>query len=255
MKLKRFLTYAVPVILAIIALQYTVLSVVSVRTKIKTVNEQMDAKLLSVNGSQLDSAYMDLYKEKLWLETRHQIARTDEISLSVNLKDSLLQLELKGVVIKASKLFCFEADQFFYQLSPGAYYHLFATQAQVDTSVSTIAREHFMIKKAPKDTFTVETDPITLDSAKVEAVHWKIKLNNGIVFKIEGTDQTASPDWWIGKKFWVVHNLKETKHNLVQTTCFKVPEYHPEIRLVISEADAKAIYRALPEHHLVCVKF
>jgi hypothetical protein len=240
--------------LIIIALQYTVLSVLSVRKKIKLVNGQLDAKLMAIDSQQADSAYMELYKEKLWLENRAQIARTDEISLSVNLKDSLLQLELKGVVIKASKILYFEADQFFCQLKPGAYYHLFATQTKVDTCFSTVPRQPFVIKKAPRDTLAVKTDNGKVVPVKPEAVHWMMKLNNDIVFKIEGTDQYDGTGWWLGQKFWFEHELKEIRHNLGQTVRFKAPEYRPEIRLVISGADAKAIYRALPEHHLVCVK-
>jgi hypothetical protein len=250
--MKRFLTYAIPAVLIIVALQYTILNVLSVRAKIKFVNEQADAKLLSVDSHQGDSAYMELYKEKLWLENRAQIAKTDEISLSVNLKDSLLQLELKGVVIKTSNIIYFEADQFFTQLKPGAYYHLFATQSKVDTCFSTIAKQPFVIKKAPKDTSAVET--ATPAPAKPEAVHWRMELDNNVVFKIEGTDQYDGTGWWVGKKFWFTHDLKEVRRNLTQTVRFKVPEYCPEVRIVISEADAKAIYRALPQHHLVCVR-
>lgn len=254
MKLKSFFTYAIPVILIAVALQYTIFSVLSVRKKMKTINEQLDTKLMAINGQKVDSAFVELYRKKLWLETRNQIARTDEISLSVNLKDSLLQLELKGVVIKASKVLYFEADEFFNQLGPGAYYHLFSTQAKVDTCFSTIAKQPFVIKKAPKDTASVETSEAKIDSAKVEAVHWMMRLNNDVVFKIEGVGQNDKSDWWAGRKFWLFHDLKETSRNLFQSILFNVPEYRPEIRIVIREADARAIYRALPDHHLVSVR-
>lgn len=240
----------------VIALQYAVLSVLAVRQKMEAINEQVDVKLSAVNTQPVDSAWFELYKEKAWLETRVQIARTDSISLSVNLKDSVLQLELKGVVLKSVKIIDFSAEAFFYQLNPGAYHHLFGTQTQGGSNYSTIVKAPITIKKAPKDTSEVRTEVVAIiDSAKVEAVHWMLTLDNGVLFKIEGTDQYLKSDWWVGRKFWFWQDLHKIKQDLRQTVQFKVPEYQPEIRVHISEAEARAIYRALPVHPLICIRF
>lgn len=251
--IRNFLKYTIPVVLAFIALQYAVLSVFAVRKEMKAINEQVDVKLSTINADKVDSAYFELYKEKAWLETRFQITKTDSISLSVNLKDSVLQLELKGVVLKSSKMTDFEADQFLYQLTPGAYHHLFGTQAQGESDFSTITKEPLIIKKAPKDTSEVQVAAVA-DTSKIEAVHWMLALDNGIIIKIEGTDQYSQSDKWIGQKFWFKQDLKKIRKDLVQTIQFKTPVYQPEIRIVISESDAKAIYRALPAHPLICTR-
>jgi len=242
------------IVLVTVALQYTFFSVAAVRKRMKTINSQADVKLLTAGDGKMDTAYLRLYKEKDWLETRSQIARTDSISLSVDLLDSTLQIELKGVVLKKSKMLDFKADRFLYQLNPGAYHHLFGKQARADTVISSIPKEPLIVKKAPKDTTGVAGGTVVADTSKIEAVHWVLKLDNQVILKIEGVDPHSRLDWCTGQKFWILQNLKETGVELRQVILFKTPEYFPEIRLVVPEADAKAFYRALPVHPLICIR-
>lgn len=249
----RYSLLVVFIILAVIALQYTFFSVSGVRKRMEMINSQIDVKLLTTADAEKDTAWLRLYREKDWLETRLQIARTDSISLSVNLPDSTLQIELKGVVLKKSKMLDFKADHFFYQLNPAAYHHLLGKQAMADTVVSSIPKEPLIIKKAPKDTADVQ-DAAAVDTTRIEIVHWIINLDNQVVLKVEGVDPASKSDWWEGQKFWISQNLRQTTHDLGKAILFKTPEYYPEIRIVIPEADAKALYRALPMRPLVCVR-
>jgi hypothetical protein len=250
----RLALLVIYIVLAVIALQYTFFSVAAVRKRMKTINSQTDVKLLSSVEAKEDTAWLRLYKEKDWLETRFQIARTDSISMSVDLLDSTLQMELKGTVLKKSKILDFKADRFLYQLNPGAYHHLLGKQAKADTVISSIPKEPLIIKKAPKDTAEVEDGTAMIDTSKIEVVHWVLKLDNQVVLKIEGVDQDAKSDWWASQKFWLFQNLKQTGQDLRRTILFKTPEYYPEIRLIIPEADARAFYRALPVKPLVCIR-
>jgi len=252
--MRLFFKVTLACILLLVAGQYAALSVLAVRKHLKSLYELEDVRLLS--GQQdADSAYFNLYKEKIWLETRFQIAKTDSISLSLNLKDSLLQLELKGVVLKAVKIQQFRCDPFFQHLNAGAYYHYFGSQATGESALSTIVKEPLTVKKAPKDTIEFANQKHVADSVKSEAVHWLLKLDNGITVKIEGSDADSRTDWWLGQRFWWRQDLVKLKEDLKQTVAFKVPEYVPEIEMVISESDAKAIYRALPTYPLVCIRF
>ncbi|MEL7585963.1 MAG: hypothetical protein AAGU19_04555 [Prolixibacteraceae bacterium] len=252
-RFRRFFVAGV-IILAVIALQYTFLSVSAVRKRMKAINSEIDVKLLTPADVGKDTAWLRLYKEKDWLETRFQIARTDSISLSVNLSDSTMQIELKGVVLKKTKILDFEVDRFLYRLTPGAYHHLLGKQARADTVIASIPRQPLIIKKAPKDTTEVEDGTATIDTTKLEIVHWVLNLDNQMVVKIEGVDPGVRSDWWAGHRFWMFQNLKQTAKDLSRTVLFKMPEYQPEIRLIIPEADAKALYRALPVKPLVCIR-
>lgn len=250
----RRLLIVIYTILAVIALQYTFFSVIAVRKRMDAINNEIDVKLLTPADAGKDTAWLRLYKEKDWLEARFQIARTDSISLSVDLSDSTMQIELKGVVLKKTKILDFDVDRFLYRLNAGAYHHLLGKQARADTVISSIPREPLIVKKAPKDTTEVEDGTAVIDTAKLEIVHWVLNLDNQMVLKIEGIDPGVGSDWWAGHRFWMFQNLKQTAKDLSRTILFKTPEYHPEIRLVIPEADARALYRALPVKPLVCIR-
>ncbi|MUP37757.1 hypothetical protein [Labilibaculum euxinus] len=250
---RNHITYSILLVIIGIALQYGVFSVMAVRQKMKMFDQQIDAALLPINERHMDTVLADLFKKKVFLETRFQMSKADSISLSINLKDSILQLELKGVVINSTKITDFEVDQFLYQLKPATYQHLFGTQLRVKSYLSTISKAPIVVKKAPKDTTEAQASNVKIESLKPEVVHWMLTLDKEIVLKIEGSDQYSRSDWWIGRKFWFKEDMNSLK-NLKETIRFKVPEYYPVIRLVISESEAKAIYRALPAKPFVGIR-
>jgi len=251
---RRFFAVTIPVVLLLIVGQYAVLSIVAVRDNLKMLYDQEDVKLLSGNIP-ADSTWFMHYKDKTWLETRYQISRTDSISLSVNLGDSTLQLELKGVVLKRSKILDFRADQIFSHLNEGAYHHFFGVQAVAESALSTIEKEPLIVKNAPKDTIEYAEQEHVIGSAKSEVVHWLLQLDNGIVLKIEGADKLSNDGGWMGRKFWWKQDFMQLKKDIQKTLFFEIPDYKPEIAMVISEADAKAIFRALPTSPLICIRF
>jgi len=81
-----------------------------------------------------------------------------------------------------------------------------------------------------------------------------MKLDNQLAIKIEGGDPLSKDGWWASRKFWMVQNLQQTTRDFTKALLFKTPEYDPEIKLLIPEADAKAFYRALPVQPLVCIR-
>jgi hypothetical protein len=249
---KRWLVYILPALLLFVVVQYAVLSIVSVRSHLKTEFRDQDKKLAGIDIQ--DTTLFNLYKEKTWLESRLQVAGEDSISLSVNMKDSVLQLELKGVVLKTSKVIDFKADRYFTHLQPEAYHHLFGSVASGESALATIEKVPLIVKKAPKDTAEYASQSHVMDSVKTEEVHWLLTLNNGIILKIEGTDKGSASSRY-RNKFWWQLDMNQLKEDIRKTMLFKVPEYQPTIAMIVSEADARAIYRALPEKPSVCIRF
>ncbi len=249
----RLTGIAILVLTLVVSLQYVVLSVMSVRKYINAIYQEEDVRLLTP-ATEPDSAYFAVYKERTWLETRYQISQTDSISLSVNLKDSLLQLELKGVVLKSTKLLDFQCDQLLGQLRSGAYHHFFGVQAKGLEHLSTIEKVPLVVKMAPKDTAEFNRQSQVKEIAKPEAVHWVMQLDNDIELRIEGTNSESRSDWWRGQQFWWKQDMRKLGTKLKSTARFRVPDYQPSISLVISESDAKAIYRALPVYPLVAIR-
>ncbi len=246
--------FAIGIMLLVGMLTYAVFSVAGVRQKMKLLNEQSDAQLLNFDPLLVDSAYMELFREKNWLETRLILSKTDSIYLSVHLKDSLVQLELKGVVLTQIKLIDFEYDKFFDVLTPGAYHHLFATQVQVDSTFSTIEKMPITIKKVVGGNSEMKGEsPDTIRI--VETVHWISWLDNGVRINIEGVGTDFPAGNWRSEVFWISQDLQKIAKTIRQTSALKLPDYYPEITLVLSDRDAKTIFRALPEKPFVAFRF
>ncbi len=235
-------------------LSYAVFSVAGVRQKMKLLNEQSDAQLLNFDPLLVDSAYMELFREKNWLETRLILSKADSIYLSVNLNDSLVQLEMKGVVLVQIKMLDFKYDRFFDELSPGVYRHLFATQVQVDSTFSTIEKMPITIKKVVGGNSEMKGEsPDTIRI--VETVHWISWLDNGVRINIEGVGTDFPTGNWRSEVFWISQDLQKIAQTIRQTSALKLPDYYPEITLVLSDRDAKTIFRALPEKPFVAFRF
>ncbi len=250
--LRNKLVFVLPVLLLLIFIQHSVLSVVAVRSHVR---KELSEQESNTSGMDIrDTALFNLYKEKTWLESRLKVAAEDSISLSVNLRDSVLQLELKGVVLKTSKIASFKADQFFMKLQPDLYHHLFGSVASGESALATIEKVPLTIKKAPKDSAEFASQNHAMDTLNAEDVHWLLELNNGIVLKIEGVGNPEEKSR-LRNKFWRHLDQKKVVDDLKKTLRFEVPEYQPSIALIVSEADARAIYRALPNKPSVCIRF
>lgn len=248
----KLLTIVLPVLLGLIALQYIVFSVLSVRKEYKKIVLSSDNSFPEVTKE--DTAWFKLYKEKTWLESRLNTAKSDSISLSVNLKDSLLQLELKGVVLLSSPIINFKADRFFNELPANGYHVLFGKEVVAKNSLSTIEKVPLTVKKAPKDSLEYANQSQVPDSIPNEEVHWLMQLDNEIELRIEGSDPELG-EKQLRNKFWWKRDFNQITRNLEETLLFKTPEYKPVITVVVTKTDAKAIYRALPDKPAVNIRF
>ncbi len=249
--LLKILTIFVPVLLLLVALQYSIFSVLSVRKQYQDICDSAENNIPQPNEE--DSTWVQLYKEKTWLESRLNSAKSDSICLSINLKDSVIQLELKGVVLLSSPMITYSTDRLLKELTPGGYHNLFSKEVQAINDLSTIEKVPLIIKQAPKDTIEYARQSHAVDSLPNEEVHWLMQFENGIELHIEGSDSDLHKKIW-RNKFWQKQNFATTLAKLKKTLRFETPEYHPRIMVVISKTDAKAIYRALPEKPLICIR-
>jgi len=83
------------ILAGLVALQYSFFSVKSVRDRMKAVNSQVEVQLLTPAEVEKDTSWLRLYKEKDWLETRLQIARTDSAVCRLICRQ-FASIELKG---------------------------------------------------------------------------------------------------------------------------------------------------------------
>jgi len=236
-------------LLLFITIQYIILSVISVRRVFVAANSSEIGTQIDLNTK--DSLWLELYKQKNWMESRLKLAKSDSIYLSINLQDSTLQLELKGVVLKTSFITELRHDRFFDELTGKAYHHYFGQEASGILTLASIDKVPLTVKKAPKDSLEFASQSHVVDSVEVQEINWLMQLDNGIELKIKGIDKSKSSH---NNSFWRQQKLKQIENNLSKTLLFEVPEYNPSIEICVDEADAKAIYRAIPVQPMVCIR-
>ena len=247
-KLLNWLLLIISVLLLFITLQYIILSVISVRRVFVAANSSEIGTQIELNTK--DSTWLELYKQKNWMESRLKLAKSDSIYLSINLQDSTLQLELKGVVLKTSSIAEFRHDRFFDELTGNAYHHYFGQEASGVQTLASIDKVPLTVKKAPKDSLEFASQSHVIDSTEVQEINWLMHLDNGIELKIKGIKSKSSHN----NSFWRQQKLKQIKNNFSKTLLFEVPEYNPSIEIYVDETDAKAIYRAIPAQPMVCIR-
>jgi len=109
-----------------------------------------------------------------------------------------------------------------------------------------------MVKIAPKDTSEFKPDVIP-DTSDYEPVNYILEMDSGIrIFVYQETD-TIAKDRNSLFYFDLRDRMKSVTGSLWRTLRFKVPEYHPFIKIRVPKSDAKVIYRAVPRNGQIAI--
>lgn len=199
-----------------------------------------------------DSAYLDLLHEKSFLQSRAAMAATDSVYLSINLSDSMINLEISGITVHKAQIGRISASKI---LGGGNNYIVLLMLSDpliIKRNFSSIRKEPLMIKMAPRDTSEYVPDIIP-DTADYEPVNFIMEMDNGIRLHIYQEDKLKPGDGLCRSLFDIYHRLRYTAKTFWRVITFRLPDYQPYIKLRIPRSDAKIIYRALPEKGQIAV--
>jgi hypothetical protein len=194
-----------------------------------------------------DSAFLALFKENTYLQSRVLMAETDSVYLTINLSERVINIEISGVVVHSAPITEFEASKLITSGDKFTITSLLSAPLNIVSDTSSIAKVPFIMKIAPKDTSEFKPDAIP-DTAFYEPVNYIFETDRGIkifVYQSEEIKQGDSKDRFM---FDLRHKIINTLAAMKDIIEFKVPEYQPYIKIKIPSADAKIIYRAIPKH-------
>jgi hypothetical protein len=198
-----------------------------------------------------DSSYLSLFKERSFLQARIAMAATDSIYLTINLADSSLNLEISGVTVHTAKILKSKISKII-DRNDYRILSMLAKPFTISDNYSSIQKEPLMIKMAPKDTSEFQPDIIP-DTADFEPVNFIFQTDNGTRIIIYQEEKLKPGDGLHLFIFDLWFRMKDALSSLKSAMKFKTPEYHPIIKLRVHRADAKIIYRAMPEHGQIAV--
>jgi len=229
---------------------YTVAYTFAVRKQVRNMRSPAENDTLSYSKEE----WM-LIREKAFLQARIILSESDSIGLTLNLRDSLVQLETKGVVLRQVRFDKAEVSPFFSSFRPGSYSAVFSKPFGITEIEGTIVKEPIIVKKAPRDSVEASQHVTQVDTTQSEFVEWHLQLDSSLVISFVQSDKDKGGIDWPTLKYRFRRHAKtlaETNRNLIS---FRKPTYFPEITLFIPRKEAKSFYRALPQNGRVVITF
>jgi hypothetical protein len=208
-------------------------------------NDYADSLLFKGEEKEIirDDSIASLKIKEAFLQSRITMAKSDSISFSVDLIDSLLFLEVKGVVVLEAKIQKIAKSRFFSRVDNEPLIKYLSQPFIVSDKSATIEKEPIVFKKAPKDTIEAARQVFKPDTMANEIICINIEFDKNLILEISQSEEKPefkNLNYLIKKRSW----------NFVQVAkksfSFKEPYYTPKIIIELPKKDVKSIYRALP---------
>lgn len=195
---------------------------------------------------------INLENERSYQKNRLALAEKDSIYLLLDLADSLILLEIRGVPVRINKIIDLNLSKRFSLISHENLLPWISEIFTLERELSTIPKMPIVVKQAPKDTLEAAQTSSTPLPPESTAVFFTFYFDRNLVIEFEQADPVKEDDYPAIKSYRS-KKRKESRHSVFQT--LKSPRQADQpllIRVIINEADARAIYRAVPSKtHLV----
>lgn len=199
-----------------------------------------------------DSAFLGLYREKAFLQSKVSMAESDSIYLTLDMPDSTANLEINGVTVHRAKFRKIRISGILRGRNNYAIISMLSTPLNIVRDYATIKKEPLMIKMAPKDTSEFKPDIIP-DTTDREPVNYLLEMDNSIKLYFYQDTDTSKSDKRQLFFFNAADRVNTCVNSMKSVLRGKVPEYKPFIKIWLPKADAKIFYRALPRKGQIAI--
>ena len=240
--------------LGLFLIYYLVMAVSAVT---KTVSDFDNAYFASLEQKEDDTinlcaipGYIDMIRQKAFLNSQVKMAESDSIGLLVNVRDSIIQLLIKGLPVRTVAINEYDVSPFFHRANQEAIYSMLSTPLTITGMQATFMKDPVSVKIAPKDTSEVVIGEKP-DTTDFEAVFFTLETDRNIRFFFEQQEDTIGAD----RRARFFFDLKDRTRNASATmkavVRLQTPPYVPYIKIWIPKAEAKIIYRAIPREGMI----
>ncbi len=235
-------------IILIFVIYYTIMSLLAPGRKMDALKEEytpkIDEKKVIDERIYTDSAYLRLFHDRAFLQSRIAMAESDSIYLTLNISDSTANLEISGVAVNMARMSEIKVSKMLMEGNDNIIMSMLSRPFIISGSIATIKKEPLMVSLAPKDTSEYKPD-IMPDTSLTEPVSIILHMTNGTRIYI-CQEEDEDKDRGALFAFDMKEKVYNTLNNINSVLKFKVPEYHPYIKIKMPRADVKMIYRAIP---------
>jgi len=233
---------------------YLVMAVSAVN---RTVNEFDNAYFASLEQKEGDTinlcaipGYIDMIRDKAFLGSQVKLAESDSIGLLINVRDSVIQLLIKGLPVRTVAIDEYDISPFFERANQEAIYSMLSAPLTITGMQATFMKDPVSVKIAPKDTSQM-VESVKPDTTDFEAVFFTLETDRNIRFFFEQQEDTVGADRRARFMFDLKDRTRSATATMKSVVKLKTPPYVPYIKIWIPKAEAKIIYRAIPREGLI----
>ncbi|MFZ2287991.1 MAG: hypothetical protein WAV93_13520 [Bacteroidales bacterium] len=236
-------------VLAVLIIFYLSRSVSAVNHSIMAFDDAYFASIEQKEGDTINlcaiPGYIEMLREKAFLSSQVRMADQDSIGLLINIRDSVLQMLIKGVPVRSFMIGEYEVSPFFHRANQEAIYSMLSSPLTITRMQATFRKDPIQVKIAPKDTSEAKIDAKP-DTTDYEAVFFTLDTDRNIRFYFEQQEDTVGADRRARFFFDLKDRSRNARATMREVISLRTPPYVPYIKIWVSKAEAKIIYRAIP---------
>lgn len=240
-----------PLLLAVVLLWYIAYQSLAARNFARDLNQLNDSLFLTQIGKNYSPPEEDDYIEKLTqaearlasLRARKLLAESDSVRIVINLRDSMVFLEIRGLTVHAAKMLAVDFPPWFNELPLFARVAWLSEPFRTVRTYSTIPHEPIIIRHAPVDTIEAQSMPSTIPEPESKAVHFTYQTNQHLLIHVSQVsgDRIKTPFLIRFRR-----QMRDMKRIFLEMTGLTDRQYLATLKIYLSPQDAKTIFRALP---------
>jgi len=224
---------------------------------VKTTKKAANDSLYGIPGKPvLDREIINLEITEYFWKNRLKTAKKDSITLSIDLIDSIVYLDIRGVPVRECKIKEYEISALLrYARDKGVLATWFADTFVLQDYWATLPKAPIKIKEAPADTNEAKEMVDANPPVEKQDVRFILQLNKNLIIQVDQTETFVFTGWF-EKHFRNLQFRIEKGIQFVYTLLkLKWPEPELRIKIKLSQSDAKSIFRALPQRAETIVRF
>jgi hypothetical protein len=200
--------------------------------------------------------FFNLKIDELFWKNRLEIAKNDSMYLSIDLPDSLVSLEIKGIPLRHCKIEEYQITPLYSQLRKQPQFLEWLNDPfSLLNESATISKAPIKEILAPKDTIEAMEQLSTEIEIEKEDVRFILGFDRNLILEFSQTEPPTLMGRFELAFFNILKDITTFFKDFFSLMSLQSSSQDFWIQIKISQNDAKAIYRALPQNTQVALRF
>jgi hypothetical protein len=174
--------------------------------------------------------------------------------MTLNQNDSMLNLEINGVVVRSCPVTEIFVSRRLNKVDHEQILSWVSTPFNLESDLSSIPKIPYVIKEAPKDTLEAQAQSSIPLPPDTSSVYFTLYFDRNLVVEIEQSEPPDDIDLEVIKSYFKAKDQTFRQEAMSAALHVRPPKQDIYLRLKVSPADARAIYRGIPVNASLALK-